>query len=269
VPVAGNYAFVTSAKRMPAQIGGLTGGDAWCNELAAAVPLPGTYVAWLSAMGFDAETRVRATNARGWSRPDGMPFADTIDDIVAGNVLYPLRLDETGSDVSTVFDERIATGTIATGADAFGSIAPGSPHHRRWRRRWAAWSTPAAGRGPTSAMCRAGSRRGSTASASIARPRQRQCRQTSALRAIITCQRSRRPGSSSAARPPPRVVACIHLEAPTCPGMVGAPAPEARRHCAPLDVLDDAALGQVAGPRSRRCSSLRVAQRSSQAPSCF
>jgi hypothetical protein len=120
VAVPGNYAFVTSMTRTPGQIAGLTGGDAWCNELAAAAPLPGTYVAWLSGMGVDAEARVRSTGARGWWRPDGMPFADTIDDIVASNVLYPPRLDELGRDVATPFQLDIATGTTAAGADLAG-----------------------------------------------------------------------------------------------------------------------------------------------------
>ena len=49
--------------------------------------------------------------ARGWVRPDSVPFADTIDDLIAGRIFYPPELDETGA----VTDTDVVTMTRADG----------------------------------------------------------------------------------------------------------------------------------------------------------
>ena len=108
-----NIVFVTSTSQ-DGNLGGLAGADAICNARAAAAALPGTYVAWLSTSTVDAKDRLGT--ARGWVRPDGLPFADTVADITAGKIFYPPRLDEFGTDVSVLgFLVTAYTGTLSAG----------------------------------------------------------------------------------------------------------------------------------------------------------
>ena len=119
-PVNGNYVFVTSETKSVSAIGGPEGGDAWCNQLATKVGLPGAYTAWISSTTEHAHDRVAASGARGWYRIDGQPFADSLDDLVgAGKMFYPPLFAETGVDLSEV-TTGVGTGTIADGGDAGG-----------------------------------------------------------------------------------------------------------------------------------------------------
>lgn len=100
-------------------MGGLIGGDLICNTRATDAGLPGTYVAWLSTDAVDAKDRLG--NARGWVRPDGLPFADTQADIVAGKIFYPLRIDELGHETPARPDEdEVFTGTGPDGTSTGG-----------------------------------------------------------------------------------------------------------------------------------------------------
>lgn len=113
-----NLAFVTSMKIAPGSLGSVDAADAMCSSLAAAANHPGHYVAWLSSSTSRATSRIGAA-ARGWVRPDGRPFADTLVDIAQGRIWYPLRVTETGQDVATTGvagDVVVATGTEADGA---------------------------------------------------------------------------------------------------------------------------------------------------------
>lgn len=104
------------------EAGSLTGaaaGDAICRNLAASAGLanPLGFVAWLSTSTDDAYCRLhgmtgsRASNcgqadlpvdAGPWVRPDGRPFAETVDRLLApeGRVYYPPEVDETGAPVA-------------------------------------------------------------------------------------------------------------------------------------------------------------------------
>jgi hypothetical protein len=106
-----NYVFVTS---QAVTIQGLTfdEADRQCNDAATAAKLPGTYRAWLSSSTVNA--RERLVGARGWSRPDGKPVADTLPDLLAGRLIYPPRLDEKGKPVPA--GEKVFTGTQPAGA---------------------------------------------------------------------------------------------------------------------------------------------------------
>jgi hypothetical protein len=81
-----NYVFVT-AMAFTGDLGGIDGADAICNDAAQFAALAGTYRAWLSTGTVDAIDRI--ADARGWVRPDGLPFADRPSDIAAGKVYYP------------------------------------------------------------------------------------------------------------------------------------------------------------------------------------
>ncbi len=111
---APNVVFVTSSQIM---LGHSTAAaDTSCNTLAQSAGLPGHYVAWLSTS--QVEAKARLGSARGWVRPDGKPFADTVSDIVAGKIFYPATFDESGATVP--LDTAIATGTSAAGVDVQG-----------------------------------------------------------------------------------------------------------------------------------------------------
>jgi len=92
-------------------LGGQADADAECAGLAAAANLPSaTYKAWLSTSTLSAAAKFAA--ARGFVRPDGQPFADTVSDIAAGDVLNPLILDESGNNLA---HQIVWTGTTDAG----------------------------------------------------------------------------------------------------------------------------------------------------------
>ncbi|HEX7480562.1 MAG TPA: hypothetical protein VF331_22370, partial [Polyangiales bacterium] len=93
-----NYMFVTSSLHA-ADFGGQSAADAICNNSARTASLAGTYVAWLSTAQTDAKSRIPAA-VGGWVRPDERPFAVSRDALLAGQVLYPPRLDELGNDLA-------------------------------------------------------------------------------------------------------------------------------------------------------------------------
>ena len=116
-----NVAFVTSRSYAVGSAQGfasLADADARCNERAAAAGLSGAFVAWLSDSATDAKARLGP--ARGWVRPDGRPFADSVADLTARRVFHPLLIDELGNALSA--GETVWTGTYATGLKASGSL---------------------------------------------------------------------------------------------------------------------------------------------------
>jgi hypothetical protein len=109
-----NYMFVTSTTKRPMDLGGFDGADKWCNDLAQAAMLPGTYRAWLSDLtgtGTSAFTRLAEKNASGWYRVDGTPFANTVTDLMNSTIYYPPRLTERGDDIGETDTSPVATGT--------------------------------------------------------------------------------------------------------------------------------------------------------------
>jgi hypothetical protein len=107
-----NIVFVTSTSSRLADLGGLAGADTTCNQLAMMAGLSGTYVAWMSDAGTTAVSRLGS--ARGWIRRDGKPIVDSISDLVAGKMLYPILLTETGTALTGQFG--IITATNGSGA---------------------------------------------------------------------------------------------------------------------------------------------------------
>jgi hypothetical protein len=117
-----NVVFVTSQPVVPAELGGLSGADGFCQKRADTAGLVGTYVAWLSSSTVDAKDRI--AGARGWIRADGRPFADSVDDLVHGRLFYPPSVDEFGQPLAPSGLEMVITGT---GAD--GTSEPAFPAH--------------------------------------------------------------------------------------------------------------------------------------------
>jgi len=119
-----NVAFVSSQFVIPGELGGAAGADAKCQEFAGAAGLEGTYVAWVSTAIASARGRLAAANPRGWVRLDGLPFADTVDDLANRQTLYPLRITETNVDIATTSDDTQLEVVTGTGPD--GLQVPGS-----------------------------------------------------------------------------------------------------------------------------------------------
>jgi hypothetical protein len=107
-----NYVFVTS-QRYPTDFASLEVVDGYCNAAAHAAGLPGRYVAWLSSGTVDAKDRLGG--ARGWIRPDGQVFADTVDDIAMARIVSPPFLDEHGREIHTPTSDPVLTATDGTG----------------------------------------------------------------------------------------------------------------------------------------------------------
>jgi len=93
-----NRVFVTSTTYDGA-FGGIAAADAICSARATAAGLNGTFIAYLSDATTSAATRL--TGSRGWVRTDGAPFADLVTAFSTGNIVFPLRIDETGNDLGS------------------------------------------------------------------------------------------------------------------------------------------------------------------------
>ena len=88
--------FLTS-KVSTANLGGLAGADATCNQLAASAGLPGTYVAWLSDDLNDAVARV--TSDGPYATRTGRLVAASLADLTDGGLESPISQDEYGNEV--------------------------------------------------------------------------------------------------------------------------------------------------------------------------
>jgi hypothetical protein len=85
------------------------------------VGLPGTYVAWLSTATVNAATRLGT--AQGFVRVDGKPFANTVADILTNKIFNPLRINESGVDVSINQSPTSSALTVWTGTTKDGNVA--------------------------------------------------------------------------------------------------------------------------------------------------
>jgi hypothetical protein len=122
----GKVAFVTQAAgqgdlrtgwnedqlSVPVELNGAAAADYICNYEAQRAGLVGDFVAWISANGDSAKSRLGAT-AGPWIRLDGHPLSQTLDDLLAGRILLPLSLTAGGQAVVDKFD--VWTGTAANG----------------------------------------------------------------------------------------------------------------------------------------------------------
>jgi hypothetical protein len=115
-----NYAFVTPT---PIPLTAVSMLDETCATLAAKNKIPGAFFAWMSTSSANMQQRFAGNSARGWIRPDGKPFADRLDDILAGKTYFPLRIGADGKDVG---DVTVATATRADGAagDTCNDLSP-------------------------------------------------------------------------------------------------------------------------------------------------
>ena len=105
----GKKVFVTSAKT-DGNIGGLSGGDAFCQNVADTAGITGTFKAWLSDSSTNAIDRLTSNGP--WVRLDGVKIADDKTDLIDGRLFTPIDVNEMGN-YSAV--HPVWTGTDSSG----------------------------------------------------------------------------------------------------------------------------------------------------------
>jgi hypothetical protein len=108
-PMTANLVFISS-KVLPTNLGSPTAYDVECNKMATAAGINdtagGAYIAFISGTASLAMTRLGS--ARGWVRPDGKPFADSLAGLFSrGQIFNSIRLDENSTDPG---DQEVNTG---------------------------------------------------------------------------------------------------------------------------------------------------------------
>lgn len=103
--------FVTSSTSSGG-LGGLSGADQTCNNLAMAAGLPGTYAAWLSTNTINAKDRI---GDHTWVRVDGAVVAKNQADLIDTMIQNPINVNENGD---TIASTNIWTGTGRDGTYA-------------------------------------------------------------------------------------------------------------------------------------------------------
>ncbi|MEM8962281.1 MAG: hypothetical protein AAGD38_12430 [Acidobacteriota bacterium] len=102
-------------------LGGLDGGDAFCQGLADAAGLGGTYKAWLSDPNGSPSTRFTQDD-RAFELVDGTQIAADWDDLIDGTLDAAISLDENG-DAASSNNGRVWTGTTFAGERVGNSCA--------------------------------------------------------------------------------------------------------------------------------------------------
>jgi hypothetical protein len=108
-----------------ANLGGLEGADAHCQQLAeAAGATGGTWRAYLSAEGVNAKDRI---GAGPWSNASGVVIANSVEELHgdANNITKETALTETGATVNGGGDEPNQH-DILTGSNADGTLSSGN-----------------------------------------------------------------------------------------------------------------------------------------------
>jgi hypothetical protein len=98
-----NIVFVSSQSHS-GNFGGLAGANTFCQGLASAGGLPGRYVAFLGTQAGSTITPPFANlgSARGWVRPDGLAFTDTVANFENNGISwYPPSITDLGNVVTT------------------------------------------------------------------------------------------------------------------------------------------------------------------------
>ncbi len=115
----GKKVFVSSTGTDGA-LGGVTGGDAFCQQQADAAGLSGNYKAWLS----DSTSNIvdRLVSDGPWVRLDGVKIADDKSDLTDGRLFTSISLNESGN--------RNPAGIVFTGANASGMAL--ASHCQNW-----------------------------------------------------------------------------------------------------------------------------------------
>ena len=124
---------------------GLEAGDAICRSeaIAAGLPLPGSYKAWLSSSSVAARGRFGFDGP--WYRVDGVRVTASIADLVDGFLDAPIQMTATGAELDR---DAVWTGSNPDGTDSgsncggwrstsgFGAIGMTSAAEERWSKNF-------------------------------------------------------------------------------------------------------------------------------------
>ncbi len=115
--------FVTNAT-WTGNLGGLGGGDAKCNQVAADAGIPGNFVAWLSSESVNAKDRInpaRGPYVKVCTQEGTLTVANGLADLVAVGSWFPsdLNCDENGAPTAEVFETSFLTWTGTVGGGTF------------------------------------------------------------------------------------------------------------------------------------------------------
>ena len=103
--------FVTSGGFTGAELIGLGGADALCQNAAQAAGLTGNYLAWLSDSTESPD--LRFTKSTGpYALVTGTRIAESYSDLVDGTIITPIQVTETGDTLNT---DLVWTGTASDG----------------------------------------------------------------------------------------------------------------------------------------------------------
>jgi hypothetical protein len=122
----GRRVFITSGAD-DGNLGGLDGGDLFCQTLANAANLEGTYRMWLSDATGSPSTRFDQSSVP-YYRLDGVMVASSYADLIDGSLSAPINVSDTGV---TVASNVPFTGTLTDGT-AFAPAFPGSSNCSGW-----------------------------------------------------------------------------------------------------------------------------------------
>lgn len=122
--ITANLMFATSVPFEGATLA-LAGADILCASEAAGAGLTETYRAVLSSGTTSAISRLvvpgTSTPPRGFVRMDGLPIADTLDDLVVSHrILFPVAYDENGKPAEGAYWSGASTRGGISGADCVG-----------------------------------------------------------------------------------------------------------------------------------------------------
>jgi hypothetical protein len=105
-------------------LGGVSGADEKCRQLARAADLAGTYRAWL-ADGASSPSESFSQSTDPYVRVDGAVIAGNWTSLTSGNLLAPINLDEGGRLLPDSALEQVWSGTLFDGT-------PGPDHCTGW-----------------------------------------------------------------------------------------------------------------------------------------
>jgi hypothetical protein len=114
----------TSSSQHNGNLGGLSGADAICQNLAAAANLPGSYMAWLSTFDdvsiiITPSTRFRRSQ-QPYQRVDGVVVANDWADLTDGNLANPIdKTEQNQTRVQQVWTNTLADGITVSADDCF------------------------------------------------------------------------------------------------------------------------------------------------------
>lgn len=125
-PIGESYRVFVTSTFYNANLGGLSGADAKCQERANTAGLGGIWKAWLSDGTVSASSRL-VHSSDPYVRLDGVVIADNWDDLTDGNLDNPIRVDEKGNLLSSsIFYAKVWTNTKPDG------LISSSSHCNNW-----------------------------------------------------------------------------------------------------------------------------------------